>query len=257
VSDSFQRTLDNFFGYLPNIVAFLVILLIGYIVARIVKAIVAKGLQKLGLDRQLQESQAGAYVERALPDASPSRAIASVVFWIVFIFFLFSGLGALRVPALTDFMNGVLNYLPNVVVAILIFVAAAALAGMAATAIMRLMGQTPTGKIAGAVVPAIIMVIAMFMILEQLNIAAQIVEIAFAATMGALALGLALAFGLGGRPIAQEMLQEAYDSSRRSRSQPAGGHSASNGASADSVSAASGHVSSATAEYESPRAEPR
>jgi hypothetical protein len=57
----------------------------------------------------------------------------------------------------------------------------------------------------------------MFMILEQLNIAEQIVEIAFAATMGALALGLALAFGLGGRPIAQQMLQEAYDSSRRNK----------------------------------------
>ena len=63
------------------------------------------------------------------------------------------------------------------------------------------------------------MVIALFMILEQLNIAPQIVEIAFAATMFALALGLALAFGLGGRPIAERMLADAYDAGRRHKEQ--------------------------------------
>ncbi|MEJ7743762.1 MAG: hypothetical protein WKF73_15235 [Nocardioidaceae bacterium] len=59
----------------------------------------------------------------------------------------------------------------------------------------------------------------MFMILEQLKIAEQIVQIAFAATMGALALGLALAFGLGGRPIAQQMLQSAYEAGLRNKEQ--------------------------------------
>jgi hypothetical protein len=54
------------------------------------------------------------------------------------------------------------------------------------------------------------MVIAIFMILEQLNIAEQIVEVAFAATVCALALGLALAFGLGGRPVVQQLLEDAY-----------------------------------------------
>jgi hypothetical protein len=54
----------------------------------------------------------------------------------------------------------------------------------------------------------------MFMILEQLNIAEEIVEIAFAATMGALALGLALAFGLGGRPVAERLLEDAYRKGR-------------------------------------------
>jgi hypothetical protein len=58
------------------------------------------------------------------------------------------------------------------------------------------------------------MVIAMFMILEQLQIAPEIVRIAFAATMGALALGLALAFGLGGRPVAQRVLEDAYAKGR-------------------------------------------
>jgi hypothetical protein len=61
------------------------------------------------------------------------------------------------------------------------------------------------------------MVLAMFMILEQLNIAEQIVEIAFAATMLALALGLALAFGLGGRAVAERLLEDAYAKGRSDR----------------------------------------
>lgn len=219
VGDSFQKGLDTFFAFLPNLLAFLVILLIGFIIAKIVKTIVAKGLQKLGLDEHLQKSQASGYVDKVVPGASPSNGIATVVFYIVFAFFLFSAIGALKIPALTSFMNDVLAYLPNIIVAILIFVAAAAIAGAAAAAVVKFMGDTPTGKVAATVVPAIVMVIAMFMILEQLKIAEQIVQIAFAATMGALALGLALAFGLGGRPVAQQMLQGAYEASLRNKEQ--------------------------------------
>ena len=63
------------------------------------------------------------------------------------------------------------------------------------------------------------MVIAMFMILEQLRIAEEIVRIAFAAVMFALALGLALAFGLGGRPVAQRLLEDGYRKGQEQREQ--------------------------------------
>ena len=219
LDDSLQKSFDTFFNFLPNILAFLVIVAIGYVVAKIVKGIVTKGLQKAGLDRHLHESDANRYVQRVMPGASPSSGIGRVVFYLVLAFFLFSAIGALKIPALTTFMNQVLAYLPNVIAAIIIFVVAAAIAGAAAAGIARVMGDTPTGKIAATVLPAIVMVIALFMILEQLNIAPEIVEIAFAATMFALALGLALAFGLGGRPIAERMLSDAYDAGKRHKEQ--------------------------------------
>jgi len=219
VSQSLQQSLDTFFNFLPNLLAFLVIVLIGYIVAKLVKTVVSKALQKAGLDKHLHQSDAHKYVDRVMPGASPSNGIGRVVFYLVFAFFLFSAIGALKIPALTTFMNQVLAYLPNIIAAILIFVVAAAVSGAAAAGIARVMGDTPTGKIAASVLPAIVMVIALFMILEQLNIAQQIVEIAFAATMGALALGLALAFGLGGRPVAQKLLEDAYAAGRRNKDQ--------------------------------------
>jgi len=210
IGRSFNQAWEGFFGFLPNLLGFLIILLVGYIVARLVSTAVKKVLEKMGLDRKLHESDAHKYVETVMSGASPSRGIARVVFWLIFAFFLFSAIGALGIPALTVFMNDVLAYLPNVIVAILIFVVAAMLAGAAAAGISRVMGDTPTGKIVAAVVPALIMIIAMFMILEQLKIAEEIVRIAFAATMFAFALALALAFGLGGRDLAARTLEDAY-----------------------------------------------
>ncbi len=219
VSDSLQKGLDSIVEFLPRLLGALIILLLGYVIARIIKAVVTKALQKAGVDKHLETSDAGKYVDKVMPGASPSNGIGRVVFWLVFVFFLFSAIGALKIPALTTFMNQVLSYLPNIIAAIIIFVIAAVIAGAVGAGVAKLMGDTPTGKIVATVVPALVMVIASFMILEQLQIAPEIVRIAFAATVFALALGLALAFGLGGRPVAQQMLESAYQKGKESSDQ--------------------------------------
>jgi hypothetical protein len=219
IKESFRNTTDGIFGFLPNLLGCLLLLLVGFIVAKIVASIVRKVLEKMGLDKHLRESDASKYVDKVLPGASPSRGIARVVFWLIFVFFLFGAIGALKIPAVTTFMNQVLAYLPNVIAAIVIFVVAALIAGAVAAGVAKLMGDTPTGKIVATIVPALVMVIAMFMILNQLKIAEEIVSIAFAATMGALALGLALAFGLGGKDVARRMLEDAYNKSAEAKQQ--------------------------------------
>ncbi|MBA2566727.1 MAG: transporter [Thermoleophilaceae bacterium] len=219
VGDSLQQGFDQFFAFLPNLLAFLAILAIGFFVARVIHKVIAKVLEKVGVDRKLEESGARQYVDRVMPDASPSNGIGRVVFYFVFAFFVVAAIGALQIPALTSFMNDVLAYIPNVIAAIAIFILAALIAGAVGGGVAKLLGDTPTGKIVATVVPALVMVIAVFMILNQLQIAPEIVQIAFAATMGALALGLALAFGLGGRPVAERMLEDAYRKGQEQKEQ--------------------------------------
>ena len=222
IEESFQRAADRFFEFLPNLLGFLIILIIGYIIARLVAAAVRKLLEKAELDRRMHDANANTYVDRVLAGASASRGIARVVFWLIFAFFLFAAIGVLQIAALTTFMNDVLAYLPNILVAILIFVVAALIAGAVAAAVGSVMGDTPSGKIVATVGPALVMVIAMFMILEQLQIAPEIVRIAFAAVMFALALGLALAFGLGGRGVAERLWEEGYRKGQEQREQRRG-----------------------------------
>lgn len=202
IANSFQKALDGLLGFLPNLLGFFLILIVGYFIARLVKGILTKVLEKVGVDKALHTGPAGSYVDRVSPGASPAALIAGVVFWFIFLFVLTAAISALKIPAVTAFMNQVLSYLPNVIAAVIIFVIAGVVAAAAGGAAAKLMGDTPTGKIVGTAVPALVMGIAVFMVLNQLKIAPAIVQITYVALLGSVALGAALAFGLGGRGVA-------------------------------------------------------
>jgi Mechanosensitive ion channel, conserved TM helix len=214
IARSLQRGLDALIGFIPNLIGFLVILVIGYLIARVLRTLVAAALAKVGVDRALHDSQAGQYVERVSPDAHPSQLIAAVVFWFIFIYAIAAAIGALKIPALTNFMSNLQNYLPNVIAAVLIFVVGAALAGAVGGMAHKLMGDTQTGRMARAAAPSLIMAIVVFMVLTQLQIAPVIVTATYIALIGMLALAGALAFGLGGRDVAAEMTRNAYSSAQ-------------------------------------------
>ena len=219
VGDSVQQALNSFFGFLPNLLGFLVILVIGYIVARVVKGLLTKVLEKVGLDRALHSGQTGQYVEKLSPGASPSRLVGSIAFWFLFLGAVSLAVSALKIPALTTFVSAIYGYLPNVIAAVLIFVVAGAIAGAVATLVAKTMGDTPTGKLVASIVPVLIMAIAAFMILNQLQIAPAIVTITYAVLLGSLGLGMALAFGLGGRETAAQLVAGAYDKGQEQKGQ--------------------------------------
>ena len=208
IGDSIDRAWDEFFVWLPRLVGFLAILLIGYIVAKIVGGLITRVSTRAGLDRLLARGTGGSFVMRLIK--SPSRLLGTLTFWAIFLGALSIAVDVLGIAALEDLVHAVWAYIPNILAALLIFV----VAGLIATAIVELvdrtMGDTPTGGIVKAVAPVLVMAIAVFMILDQLEIAPTIVTITYAALVGAVALGMALAFGLGGRDVASRILETAY-----------------------------------------------
>ena len=217
IGDSLQRGLDEFVAFLPRLVGFLIILLIGWLIARAVKALLVKALQGVGIDRALSGGSAGPYVDRVVPDARPSEIIGTIAFWFLFLGAIAIAVSQLGITALDNFLQSIAAYLPNVVVAILIFVLAGALAAAVSGLVSRTLGGTATGKIAATAAPILIMGIATFMILDQLDIAPAIVEITYIALLGSVALGMAIAFGLGGRQVAAQLLEDAYRQGREQR----------------------------------------
>src|SRR4051794_38964147 len=217
VGDSVQKGLDAFFAFIPKLVGFLVVLLIGYIIARVVKGVVTKLLERVGIDRALHSGSTGQYVNRVAPDVRPSNLIGSLAFWFLFLGALAIAVSQLGIATLDNFVAAVGAYLPNIVAAVLIFVLAGVVAAAVGGLVARTMGDTPTGKVVGSVVPVLVMAIATFMILNQLRIAPEIVTITYAALIGGVFLAMALAFGLGGRDVAARMLSDAYDKGREER----------------------------------------
>ena len=112
---------------------------------------------------------------------SPSRLLGTLTFWAIFLGALSIAVDVLGIAALEDLVHAVWAYIPNILAAVLIFV----VAGLIATAIVELvdrtMGDTPTGGIVKAVAPVLVMAVAVFMILDQLEIAPTIVTITYAA----------------------------------------------------------------------------
>lgn len=210
ISESLQRALDDLIAFLPRLIGFLIVLLIGYLIAKALQKLVAVALEKVGTDRAVRSGPSGEYVQRMAPDVSPSDVVGRAVFWFIFLGALSIAISSLGIAALNEFVADVFNYLPNVVVAILIAVVAVPIAGGLAKLAERTWGETPMGKLMATAIPALVLGIAVFMILNQLRIATDIVVITYAALMGAVALGAALAFGLGGRDVASRMLEEAY-----------------------------------------------
>lgn len=210
--DTTQGYLDRFWqnviDVLPDILGALLILLIGYLVAQALGKLVAKGMQAVKLDQHLHAGKAGAMVQRAVP--RPSVLAGKITFWIIFLFALSVAIAGLGIPVLADFMRAIYGYLPNVIAAVLIFIVAGAVSAAVSTLVASTMGDTPTGKLVGTAAPVIVMTLATFMILTQLKIAPTIVTITYAGIIAT----LTLAFGLGGRDVASQMLQNAYDKGR-------------------------------------------
>ena len=217
IGDTVDRGFEVFFAWIPALLGAIAILIIGYIVARVLGGLVGRVLQRVGLDRTLHSGTAGNWVAKVT--SSPSRLLGSLTFWIVFLGAISLAVTALGIDALTDFVGEIYAYLPNVLAAILIFIVAGAIAAAVGTLVARTMGDTTTGKVVGTVVPILIMAIASFMILNQLKIAPEIVTITYASLLGAIALAMALAFGLGGREVAARMLEGAYAAGQRNSEQ--------------------------------------
>ena len=215
--DKLENGFTAIFSFIPELIGALVILVIGYLIAKVVASVIRRVLQRAGLDRALANGPGGEYVSRVT--SSPSGLTGRIAFWAIFLGALSLAVTALGINALTDFVGAIFGYLPNVVAALIIFLVAGAVAAGVGALVARTMGDTPTGKIVGSIAPVLIMVIAAFMILDQLRIAEDIVATTFQALMFGTALALALAFGLGGRDVAARMLEGAYEKGQAAKGQ--------------------------------------
>lgn len=213
IGQAITEGFNRFFEFLPQLIGALVLLIVGYLVAKVLQFAIQRGLERMRFDKAMYRSHAGEYISRVV--SGPSRFLGRVAYWVIFLFFVSLAANALNLPALNDILTNIYNYIPRIIAAIIIFLVASAIAAGAVTFSQRVLGATASAKLLAAVIPFVTLSIAAFMILNQLGIATDIVNILFTAIVGSVALGMALAFGLGGRDVARDLLEQAYAAGRR------------------------------------------
>lgn len=206
-----DRFWDGVIESLPDILGAIIIILIGWIIAKIVAGALRKTLTKINLNNKVHSTQGGSIIHRAVPD--PTNLFSNITYWVIFLFAVSIAISALGIPALEGLVNDIYTYIPNIIAAIVIFLVAGAVSGAAATLASNTMGHTPTGKVVATGVPFVVMGIAIFMILNQLRIAPEIVTITYAGIVAT----ATLAFGLGGKDAASRMFMTMYETGQKKR----------------------------------------
>jgi Conserved TM helix len=214
---SLAAALALLFGAIPKILGFLVILLIGWLIASAVAAAVAALLRAVRFNDLARRSGFSGFVEQAGIRNDAAGVIADIAKWFVRLIALVTAFDALGLPAVSQVLQQFLLWLPNLVVALVVLVlaglAAKALAGLVrgATAEAGLGDPDLLATAARVAVWAFGIVIAV----NQIGIAATLVNTLFTAVVGALALALGLAFGLGGRDTAGQIVASWYQKGQR------------------------------------------
>ncbi len=204
-----QNALSTFLSYLPQLVGAIIILIIGYIVAKVLQAVVTRVLRGIGFENWMERGGIKQFFDRAQTRQTPTSIIGKLVFWFVFIIAITMAADALGIPQVSAVLGQLIAYIPSIIAAILILILAALLANFV-SGIVR--GATGSDLLANVARYAII-VYAVFAAITELGIAVTLTAPTFLILLGAVALAAALAFGLGGRDLARDILQRAYSRS--------------------------------------------
>ena len=216
LQEAFVSMWGDVVSFLPAMVIALLIIIVGWIAAGILKGIVIKVFRKMKVNDALSAAGVDALVERAGYPLKAGVFVGTLVKWFVIAVFFVVALDILGLTAVTDFLREVvLGYLPHVIVAVLILLVASVVANVASTAVVAAMrtAQVKSPELFGKVVYYAIIVFATLAAFNQLKIAQELVQMLFAGLVFATALALGLAFGLGGRETAARYLDKVTKNS--------------------------------------------
>jgi hypothetical protein len=182
--------------FLPKLVGFILILLIGYFIAKAMTKILDRVLEKVGFDRVVERGGVGTALAKTKYDAS--SLLAKVVFYALMLFVLQLAFGVFGPNPVSDLIHGTIAYLPNVFVAILIVVIGAAVAAAVKEIVEASLGGLSYGRALAFGASTAILVVAVFAALDQLEIAPAIVTGLFYALLAILVGSAVVAIGGGG-----------------------------------------------------------
>jgi len=217
VMTSLTAALVLLLGAIPKIIGFLVIVVIGWLIAAALAKAVASILRAVKCNDLAQRAGMSGFVQKMGLQTDAAGFVATIAKWFVRLIVLVTAFDALGLPAVSQVLQQLLMWLPNLIVALVVLViaglAANALAGLVrgATAESGLGNPDLLASIARIAVWAFAIVVAV----NQIGIATTLINTLFMAVVGALALALGLAFGLGGRETAAAMVRNWYESGQK------------------------------------------
>jgi len=213
LSESFNSAMASFIDALPTVVGALLILLVGWIIGRLVGGAVTQILTRVGADQRFSQ-YAGAVYGPSAGAMAPSRLLGLLARWFIYLVFFIAAANFLGWPQVSSLLNSFVAWLPNLVAAVVILIAAPVIGQVLRATIessaagMGMGGASLVGRLAqwGVILFGVLAALA------QVGIADTLVTTLFTGIVAAIAIALGVAFGLGGREVASEVVRAVYES---------------------------------------------
>ncbi len=209
LSQALQDIARSFAHFLPRLIVMLVLALVGWVIAYVVRALLRSILRLVKFDKLSENAGASQLLNKAaLPSAT--EVVSRFVFWVAWLGFILLGISVLGILGLQEQIARFFLFLPRLFVAmfVLFFGLLAASFFSRAVLLAAVNANMPSGRVLSVAVRSVIIIFVLSIVFEELGLAEQTMLLAFGIAFGALMLGLAIAFGMGGRDLARRFLEK-------------------------------------------------
>ncbi len=211
-----QPFLQQLVSFVADLLLAIVVFIIGYLIAVFIGKIIAELLKSVKFNRLFEKEGWRKALQRANVEVNPAEFIGAIFKWVFVIVSLLIAVDVLKLTAFAEVLTKVLNYLPNVVVAVLVFVVAIVISDIVEKVVRvgveRL--KVGYGYVASSIVKWAIWIFTIFLVLDQLLPQSALIKTLYTGIVygivGALALGIGLAIGLGGKETAGRIISDMY-----------------------------------------------
>ncbi len=207
-----QKVFQDVLSILPKILAATIILLIGWLVAKLLDNLVRRILKRIGFNRLADRTGITGFLKNAGLKEDLSWVVGKIIFWTLMLIFLLSAAETLELTALALSLEKLVGFMPNLIVVIFVLVFGAMLARLAGRLVRgsALEAGIEFADFLGKAVSNFILIAVVVIAITQLNIQSSVLDIAFAALLGAFALAIALTIGMGTRNISYNIICGMY-----------------------------------------------
>ena len=215
-ADRLLDSLRQLWAFIPGLVGAAVLLVFGFVVARLAQRATARVLRRLKLNEVISSGTVLG-LDHGTAHVNPTRIVASLAFWLVMFAAMLVAADALGVDSLAQVFSQMVSYLPSVIAAIVVVIISIVLGDFVQGLIMASAGSLHGGALLARVGKGGVVLLGVFMALQEIGVGTDIVTTAFAIVFGAVALAAALSFGLGTRELAGEITRTWYERWRMER----------------------------------------
>ncbi len=221
-STSITQSWKKIAGFAPDALQLIIIIILGFILAWLLKLIVREVLKVVKFDVFAYRVGMTSVLAKASINRSSTEMIGIIIYWCaVFLFFLVA-LGTLDVYAVDNLIASIFTYIPRFVIAVFVFLLGYFLSRFLSRAILigLVNAEVKSAKLIATLFQILIIILFSAMAIEQLGIARGIVVATFAISFGGVVLASAIAFGLGGKDMAKDILERRFKASKEEKSKP-------------------------------------